>query len=434
MYKLKIEGGHRLNGKIRISGSKNASLAIMAASIVCDKKITLLDLPAIQDVYSMNNLLLDFGTKITFDATKVENYNNDNSVVVLDNSMINKQIAEYDFVKKMRASIFTLGPLLTRFHKAKVSLPGGCSIGVRGVDIHIEGLKALGAKIEINDGYIDAVSENGLVGCEYRLPFASVGATENLISASVLAKGTTILTNVAKEPEIVILAEFLNSLGAKITGQGTDKIIIEGVEMKDLHETTFKVPEDRIEAGTYAIASAITDGEIILSNCSMNTFKGVDNIFEKIGIGLKEIEENGEKCVLTYKSHDLKSCDFETAVFPGFPTDLQAQTMIPLLLANGESKVAEKIFENRFMHVAELTRMGAKISISGNTATIQGNTKLKGANVMATDLRASASLVLAGLIAEGTTVVDRIYHLDRGYENLEMKLNNCGAKIERIKE
>jgi len=434
MFKLKVKGGNKLKGEIRISGSKNAGLAILAGSILSDKKITLIDLPNIQDVYSMNNLLIDLGSKITIDATKKEDFIENTTATIIDNSNINKQIAEYDFVKKMRASIFTLGPLLTRFHKAKVSLPGGCAIGARGVDIHIDGLKALGATIEINNGYIEATAENGLIGCEYELPFASVGATENLISASVLAKGITILKNVAKEPEIVALANFFNSIGAKISGQGTETITIEGVKIEDLHETTFRIPEDRIEAGTYAIAGAITDGEIFLSNCNIDTFIGVKEVFEKIGIGLKETEQNGKKGVLTYKSHTFEPCDFETSVFPGFPTDLQAQTMIPLLLSNGKSKVIEKIFENRLMHTSELARMGAKIKTKGNKATLYGNTKFKSANVMATDLRASACLVLAGLVAEGETIIDRIYHLDRGYENLEMKLNNCGAEIERIKE
>ena len=433
MDKLQIQGGTKLNGEIRISGSKNAGLAVMAGSVLCDKKITFVGLPDIQDIYSMNNLLMDIGSKITIDASKISQYGVDNSVFEFDNSNINKQTAEYDFVKKMRASIFVLGPLLARFGKAKVSLPGGCAIGVRGVDIHTEGLKALGAKIEINNGYIEATAENGLVGTEYTLPFASVGATENIMSASVLAKGKTILKNVAKEPEIIALAKFYNSMGAKISGYGTDEIIIEGIKQEDLHETTFIIPPDRIEAGTYAIASAITNGELLLTNCDMSIFKGVKETFEKIGIGLKEVEQNGKKGVLAYKLHEFQPCDIQTAVFPGFPTDLQAQIMIPLLLANGESKVMETIFENRFMHVAELNRMGANISIHENTATIRGDTTLNGADVMATDLRASACLVLAGLIAKGSTTIDRIYHLDRGYENLEMKLNNCGANIKRIK-
>lgn len=434
MYKLKIKGGNKLQGKIRISGSKNAGLAVLAGSIVSDKKITFVGLPDIQDIYSMNNLLLDLGGKIVFDGTRIREFGPDKSVMVIDNANINKQIAEYDYVKKMRASVFTLGPLLARFKKAKVSLPGGCKIGVRGVDIHMAGLKALGAKIEIVNGYIDADAGSGLVGCTYELPFASVGATENLISAGITAKGTTILKNVAKEPEIITLAEFYNSIGAKISGQGTDTIIIQGVKQEDLQEATFIIPPDRIEAGTYAIAAAITDGELFLTECDIQDFAYVKDIFEKIGIGLKEHQDEYDKGVLAYKLHDFVSCNIETSVYPGFPTDLQAQIMIPLLLAKGKSKVVENLFENRLMHVPELCRMGASIKVKGTTAYLNGNTNFKSANVMATDLRASAALVLAGLIAEGETVIDRIYHLDRGYENLDIKLNNCGAEISRIVE
>ena len=381
----------------------------------------------------MNNLLLDLGGKIVFDGTRISEFGPDKTVEIIDNSNINKLVAEYDYVKKMRASFFTLGPLLARFKQAKVSLPGGCAIGARGVDIHLDGLKAFGVKIDIVDGYVFASADNGLDGCEYTLPFASVGATENLISVGILAKGTTILKNVAKEPNVIALIDFYNSIGAKISGKGTDILTIQGVKQEDLHSTTFIIPADNIEAGTYAIASAITDGEVLLTGCTMLDFIGVKEIFEKIGIGLKEVDETNKKGVLAYKLHDFIHCDIETAVFPGFPTDLQAQMMIPLLLANGESKVIEKIFENRFMHVPELCRMGANINVHGNTAMLKGNTHFKSANVMATDLRASAALVLAGLIAEGETVIDRIYHLDRGYEKLEMKLNNCGAKIIRSK-
>ncbi len=434
MIKLKIKGGTKLNGNIRISGSKNSGLAILAGSLLCSKKVTLIDLPDINDIHSMNNLLLNLGSKITYDVSDFDKFSVDSSVLVIDNSNIKKLLAEYDFVKKMRASVFVLGPLLTRFRKAKVSLPGGCAIGVRSIDIHIDGLKALGADIKIDNGYVVAEAKNGLIGCEYTLKFASVGATENLISAAVLAKGKTILKNAAKEPEIIALAEFLNAIGAKISGHGTDEIVIEGVKEEDLHEATFKIPADRIEAGTYAIAAAITDGEVLLTNCDLELFNGCKEKFEEIGIGLKEIlNDDGSKAVLAFKAHDFKACNIETNVFPGFPTDLQAQTMIPLLLAKGESKVTENMFENRLMHVAELARMGAQILVNGNTAIINGGFELNGANVMATDLRASASLVLAGLIAKGETIIDRIYHLDRGYEDLELKLNACGASIERIK-
>ena len=432
---LEIEGGHKLEGKIRISGSKNAGLAVLAGSLLCDKLITFVGLPDINDIFSMNQLLVDLGSKISFDATKIKKYDVNHPVMTIDNSNITKYVAEYDFVKKMRASIFVLGPLLSRFGRAKVSMPGGCAIGVRAVDLHIKGLEAMGAKIEINNGYIDAEAKNGLTGCEFEFPkdrVPSVGATENLLTASVLAKGRTILKHVAKEPEIVALAEFLISMGAKIKGHGTDIIEVDGVTIDELHSTEYQVPADRIEAGTFAIATAITDGHVYLKNCDMSLFDCVKKEFNTIGIGLKEVEDDSKKCIYVYKSHDFQPCDISTAVYPGFPTDLQAQIMIPLLLANGTSQVKENIFENRFMHVAELNRMGANITIQGNTATIKGNTTLKSANLMATDLRASASLVLASLIVEGTSSIDRIYHLDRGYENLELKLNNCGAKIRRI--
>lgn len=434
MFKLNIKGGVKLQGEIRISGSKNAGLAILAGSLLCDKEIALVGLPDINDIHSMNSLLLDLGSKLVYDCSRFEEFGIDSSVLIVDNSKVEKCIAEYDFVKKMRASIFVLGPLLTRFGKATVSLPGGCAIGVRGVDIHIDGLKALGASIDINNGYIEAEAKGGLIGCEYTLPFASVGATENLMSAGVLAKGRTVLKNVAKEPEIIALAEFFNSIGAKISGYGTSEITIEGVKISDLHKSTFKIVPDRIEAGTYAIASAVTNGELLLTNCNMSIFNGVINEFGKIGIGLKETTDRYGNCsVLAFKAHDFKACDIKTDVFPGFPTDLQAQIMIPLLLAEGESIIVENMFENRLQHVAELRRMGAKISTHGTKAIIKGGFPLKGANVMATDLRASASLVIAGLVARGETTVDRIYHLDRGYQNLEMKLNNCGANIKRIR-
>ena len=432
---LEIEGGHKLEGKIRISGSKNSGLAVLAGSLLCDKPITFVGLPDINDIFSMNQLLIDLGSKISFDATKIKKYDVNHPVMTIDNSSITKYVAEYDFVKKMRASIFVLGPLLSRFGKAKVSMPGGCAIGVRAVDLHIKGLEAMGAKIEINNGYIEAEAKNGLTGCEFEFPqdrIPSVGATENLLTASVLAKGKTILKHAAKEPEIVALAEFLISMGAKIQGYGTDVIEVDGVSIDDLHSTEYQVPLDRIEAGTFAIAAAITDGKVLLKNCDMSLFDCVKKEFDTIGIGLKENLDSDEKGVYAYKSHDFQPCNISTAAYPGFPTDMQAQIMIPLLLADGTSYVKENIFENRLMHVAELNRMGANIAVQNTTATITGNTKLKSANLMATDLRASVSLVLASLIAEGTSNIDRIYHLDRGYENLELKLNNCGAKIRRI--
>ena len=440
MDKIKSIGGVQLKGRIRISGSKNSGLAVMAGSILCEEPVILQDLPDIKDVHSMCQLLMDIGTQIKFDATQLEKYGTEHPLVVIDNANINKQVAEYDFVKKMRASVFVLGPLLGRFGKAKVSLPGGCAIGVRAVDQHIKGIEALGADVKIENGYIIATApKDGLKGCDFTFTHNSVGATENVISACVLANGKSVLRNCAKEPEVVALCEFLNSLGAKIEGYGTDEITIEGV--KKLQGGFFKVPEDRIEAGTYAIASAITDGDVLLTNCSLKTFEGCLDVFENIGIGLEpsNIDINGKNvsCVRCFKSKEFQPYNIETAIFPGFPTDLQAQIMIPLIMAKGKSVVSENIFENRFMHCAELVRMGADIEINGNKAIINGNRtdyNLTGADVMATDLRASASLVLASLVANGETIIDRVYHLDRGYEKLELKLNNCGAKLERICE
>ena len=435
MDRIESEGGVCLKGEIRISGSKNAGLALMAASVLCSKPATLIGLPNVKDMFSMTQLLLDLGAKVSFDATQIEKYGPDCSIMTIDNSNINKLVAEYDFVKKMRASVFVLGPLLTRFGEAKVSLPGGCSIGVRPVDFHLRGLEAMDAKIDIVDGYIVAQApEGGLKGSDFTLPMASVSATENLMSAAVLANGTTILRNVAKEPHIVAMADFLNKCGADISGAGTDTLTIHGV--KELGGCEYIVPEDYIEAGTYAIAAAITNGDVLLKNCNMKTFESYADVFEKVGIGLEEVkyDDKGESMVAVraFKSHEFVPCNIQTGVYPGFPTDLQAQMMIPLIMANGQSVITENLFENRFMHTAELMRMGAKIEVHGGDAIISGGTKLKSAEVMSTDLRASAALLLASLVAEGKSKIDRVYHLDRGYENIEMKLNNCGAKLERV--
>ena len=424
MQKLISEGGVILKGEIEVSGSKNSGLAVMASALLCDKPVMLKNLPDIQDIKSMTALMTDIGCKIEKNDT--------NKTTTIDCSNITKKVAEYDFVKKMRASVLLLGSLLGRFGEAKVSLPGGCAIGVRAVDIHIDGMKALGADIVVRHGYIVAKVKKELKGCDFTLSFPSVGATENIINCAVFAKGRTILKNVAKEPEIIALCEFLNAIGAKITGQGTDIIVIDGVD--ELTGGEFIVPEDRIEAGTYAIASAVTDGNVLLKNCTFKTFECVKNVFDVIGIGLEEqIDNNGKIIgVNSYKKHNFQPYNIETQVYPGFPTDLQAQIMIPLIIANGVSIVNENLFENRMMHVAELCRMGANIEVENSKATIYGGTKLSGANVMATDLRASASLVIASLVADGITTIDRIYHLDRGYERIDEKLNQCGAKIKRV--
>ena len=424
MQKLISEGNIHLKGEINISGSKNSGLAIMVGALLCNKPITLKNLPNIQDIKSMTTLMTDIGCNIEHDIT--------NKITKMDCSNITKKVAEYDFVKKMRASVLLLGSLLGRFGEAKVSLPGGCAIGVRAVDIHIDGMKALGAEVEVEHGYIIAKTKKELIGCDFTLSFPSVGATENIINCAIFAKGRTTLRNVAKEPEIIALCNFLNTIGAKITGQGTDTITIDGVN--ELIGGEFTIPEDRIEAGTYAIASAVTNGNVLLKNCTLETFQCVKNVFDAIGIGLEEkIDNNGNIIgVNSYKKHEFQPCNIETQVYPGFPTDLQAQIMIPLIMANGISTVTENLFENRFMHVAELCRMGANIEVENSKATIYGGTKLSGANVMATDLRASASLVIASFAAEGITNIDRIYHLDRGYEKIDEKLNKCGAKIKRI--
>lgn len=426
MQKLISEGGIKLFGEINISGSKNASLAIMAGSLLSNKPIVLKNLPDIQDIRSMIDLMSNIGCKIERDKK--------NKRTTIDSSDITKKVAEYDFVKKMRASVLLLGSLLGRFGEAKVSLPGGCAIGVRAVDIHIDGMKALGADVAVQHGYIVAKVKKELKGCDFALSFPSVGATENIINCAIFAKGRTILRNVAREPEIVSLCNFLNTIGAKITGQGTDTIIIDGVN--ELTGGEFIVPEDRIEAGTYAIASAVTDGNVLLKNCSLKTFECIKNVFDVIGIGLEEqIDDVGEVLgVRSFKKHEFQPYNIETQVYPGFPTDLQAQTMVPLIMASGVSVVNENLFENRMMHVAELCRMGANIEVENSKATIYGGTKLSGANVMATDLRASASLVIASFVADGATSIDRIYHIDRGYERIDEKLNNCGAKIKRVSE
>ena len=377
----------------------------------------------------MINLLTNLGAKIHLDGNSIHKYGENTAIVSIFNNNINNFTAEYDFVKKMRASVLVLGPLLARFGKAKVSLPGGCAIGVRPINLHVEALKKMGAQIEIANGYIDAHVKGKLKGCEVEFPFISVGATENILSAAVLASGSTIIKNAATEPEIIHLAEFLISLGAKIKGHGTSIIEVEGVE--SLHPATLKIAADRVEAGTYAIAAASTNGNILLRNCNIEDFFPVKNEFDKIGIGLKS-EENGVRC---FKAKEpFGPCDIQTAPYPNFTTDLQAQITIPLLLADGISSITETIFENRFMHIPELMRMGADITIKGHKAIIQGNCNLQGANVMATDLRASVTLVIAGLVARSQTILDRVYHLDRGYENLPTKLSMCGADIKRLCE
>ena len=416
MQKLEVFGTSKLKGQIDISGSKNASLPVLAATLLSDKKIYLRNLPKVKDIETMINLLRSLGSKVKFVKKNL----------IIDNCNQNKKFAAYKLVKTMRAGILVLGPLLAKFGYAKVSLPGGCAIGSRPIDLHLKGLSKLGVQYKIDQGYVHAVAPRGLKGSSIRFSKISVGATENLIIAACLAKGTTILTNCAIEPEIKDLTNFLIKLGCNIKWIAKRSIKIVGV--KYIKQIRYSVMFDRIEACTYLIAAAITEGRLKIKNVIPNVIKTEIDILKKIGVKIvtkkKEIKVIGNK--------KIKSINIKTAPYPGFPTDLQAQFMVLLCKADKESFIQENIFENRFMHVPELRRMGAKIEIKNKTALIFGPTKLTGAEVMATDLRASVSLVLAGLAAEKRTIVNRIYHLDRGYESLEEKLKNCKAEIKRV--
>ncbi len=429
MDKIIIEGGNILNGEIIISGSKNISLPIIAASILSNKEIVLMDIPNIQDSLSMLHLIASIGAKLTLESPIDNGYGLPLRAVKIDCSAVNKTVVDYEIVRKMRASVVVLGPLLARFGHAEISLPGGCTIGARPVDLHIDGLRALGANIDIDFGYIKAKVNGRLKGNVINFPKVSVGATQNILMAAVLAEGQTIINNAALEPEVVYLGEFLQIMGAKIQGLGTPSIIIEGVE--ELKEAIYKIPADRLEAATYAVAAAITNGKIIMHNANLDLFKGVDKVFNEAGIKISQ--EKPDQVIAERASTGLKPCKVYTEPYPGFPTDIQAHIMTLMLQANGISEIYENIFENRFMHVPELIRMGAKIDIIRNKATIYGGSQLKGADVMASDLRASVSLIIAGLIANGTTTVSRIYHLDRGYDFLNGKLKQLGAKITRVR-
>ncbi len=419
MQKLIIVGGEKLNGTINISGSKNATLPILAATILSKKKVILHNIPLVKDVETMIALLSLLGSKVKLIKKK-------KTIEILNNGRISTFVP-YKLVKTMRAGIIFLGPLLARYHKVKVSLPGGCAIGSRPVDLHLEALKKMGVNFKIKNGYINAFAKDGLVGNKITFPKISVGATENTMIAACLAKGKTILNNCACEPEIKDLSRFLIKMGCKIKWLKDRKIEIIGVT--NLKPLIYKVMFDRIEAGTYMIASAVTNGRIKIKNINPKIIKNEILILKKMGvtITLKEKE------LIVYNSNNIKKISLKTSPYPGFPTDLQAQIMVLMCRANGVSKVTESIFENRFMHIPELNRMGAKIKIKGNQAIIQGKKKLSGAELMATDLRASVSLVLAALTSKSKTVINRVYHLDRGYENIEKKLSNCGAQINRIK-
>lgn len=421
MDKLIIEGGVKLNGEVTISGAKNAALPILCASLLAETPLNLTSVAALKDIDTTIKLLDTMGVKVTRDADKVS----------LDASEVTSFEATYEMVKTMRASILVLGPLLARFGSARVSLPGGCAIGSRPVDLHIKGLQTMGAAIHITHGYIQAstlhLPNRRLQGARYYMDIVTVTGTENLMMAASLAEGKTILENAAKEPEVVDLAECLNKMGAKITGAGTDVITIIGVEK--LTGATHNIVCDRIEAGTYMVAAAMTGGSVKLLNTRADL---LDAVIEKLRDAGAEVKVNKVENSITVKSDGrLKAVNIRTAPHPAFPTDMQAQFMALNSVAEGVAKVTETIFENRFMHVQEMQRLGADISIDGNTALVKGVEYLDGATVMATDLRASASLVLSGLVARGETVIERIYHLDRGYEFLEEKLTKLGAKVRR---
>jgi len=418
MEKLEVFGANMLKGQVRISGSKNASLPILAATLLSDKKIQLSNLPKVKDIEIMLLLLKSLDTKIK--------YLKNNKLVSIENSKKNKTFVSYSLVKTMRAGILVLGPLLARYSKAKVSLPGGCAIGTRPIDIHLKALSKLGVRYKIVQGYVYANAPKGLVGAKIKFPKISVGATENLIIAASLAKGQTVLSNCAIEPEIKDLVNFLNKMGCKINWIGKRTVKILGV--KNLNEVNYKIMPDRIEAGTYLIAAAITKGKIEILGINPQIIRTEIDILKKVGAKIKLKKDR----IIIQGNKKIKNINIKTAPYPGFPTDLQAQMMVLLCKADKRSVITEKIFENRFMHVAELNRMGAKIKIKGNSAIIEGSTKFEGAELMATDLRASVSLILAALTSKSKSTINRIYHLDRGYEQIEIKLKKIGAKIKRL--
>ncbi|MDC1524656.1 UDP-N-acetylglucosamine 1-carboxyvinyltransferase [Planktomarina temperata] len=419
MDSILVTGGNALHGEIPIAGAKNACLTLMPATLLSEEPITLTNAPRLSDIKTMGALLESLGTEVTTMQ--------DGKVLTMSSHSLDNLTADYDIVRKMRASILVLGPMLARAGEAVVSLPGGCAIGARPVDLHLKAMEALGAQIELRDGYVHAKAPKGLKGATIEFPFVSVGATENALLAATLAKGTTVLKQAAREPEIVDLAECLIAMGAQIDGHGTSTITIAGVDR--LHGATHPVVTDRIELGTYMLAPAITGGEVECLGGKIELLAAFCEKLDEAGISVEQTQR-GLKVKRT--NADIKAINVTTEPFPGFPTDLQAQMMALLCTAKGTSVLEEKIFENRFMHAPELSRMGAQIEVNGGMATVTGVERLKGAPVMATDLRASVSLILAGLAAEGETLVNRVYHLDRGYERVEEKLGNCGAKIERI--
>ncbi len=422
MDSILVRGNGPLKGAIPIAGAKNACLTLMPATLLSDEPLTLTNAPRLSDIKTMTQLLQSLGAEVTSMQG--------GQVLALSSHDLTNLTADYDIVRKMRASNLVLGPLLARAGRAIVSLPGGCAIGARPMDLHISGLEALGAEIELKEGYLHAHAPRGLKGAVIEQRFASVGATENIVMAATLAKGTTVLRNAAREPEIVDLVACLRAMGAQIVGEGTSTIEIQGVDR--LHGATHRVVADRIELGTYMIAPAIAGGEVELLGGRRDLVSSFSDKLEEAGVEITEDKAKGSLTVRC-KNGRVEAVNVRTEVFPGFPTDLQAQMMALMCTANGTSVLEETIFENRFMHAPELTRMGARIEVHGGHATVSGVERLKGAPVMATDLRASVSLILAGLAAEGETLVRRVYHLDRGYEHVEEKLSAVGADIERIK-
>ena len=419
MDSILVTGGGPLSGEIPIAGAKNACLALMPATLLSEELLTLTNAPRLSDIKTMTLLLRSLGAEVQ----SLQG----GQVLTLSSHDLTSHVADYDIVRKMRASNLVLGPLLARFGQAVVSLPGGCAIGARPMDLHIHGLEALGAEIDLRDGYLHASAPRGLRGAGIELRFASVGATENILMAATLAKGTTVIRNAAREPEIADLAACLNQMGARIEGAGSPEIVIEGVDR--LTGATHPVVTDRIELGTYMLAPAIAGGEV---ECLGGRLDLVQAFVDRLHAAGIDVEETPRGLKVARKNGRVKAIDVTTEPFPGFPTDLQAQMMAMLTTADGISTLHETIFENRFMHAPELMRMGAEIEVQGGTATVTGVARLRGAPVMATDLRASVSLILAGLAAEGETVVSRVYHLDRGYEHVEQKLQGVGARIERI--
>lgn len=416
MDKIAIQGGRTLKGEVRISGAKNAALPILVSSLLTDGWNTYSNVPDLKDIQSTKLLLSNLGARIETDG----------DIIRIDAGGVCNHEAPYDLVRKMRASILVLGPLVARLKKARISLPGGCAIGARPINLHLKGLERLGASIELKHGYVEA-SADCLKGNEIYLDIATVTGTENLMMAAVLAKGITVLRNAAREPEVIALAEVLNKMGAKIEGAGTSVITIQGVST--LHPVSVSIIPDRIETGTFMISAALTRGDVTLLGCEPDHLKAT---IHKLRLSGARITIEGKQ-IRVLGGDEILSVDIKTLPYPGFPTDMQAQFMVLMSVANGFSIISETIFENRFIHISELRRMGADIKISGNTAMITGVPTLSGAPVMATDLRASASLILAGLVAEGTTEVNRIYHLDRGYETIEKKFARLGAAIKRVK-